>query len=167
MIGTVYRVLLEFIIIACRNMQSTRPSSGFVVFVCVSGAQLLVILSASISSMGWLVIGWMNSLVRLPVAISFFLHCGTRCGYDVSKVQENLSLTNTCLCFRWLRKDICKGGGKPARVGDLNLSPVTRADYLLLMWQRGFWFVQPISVCVSWTIRNIPALRNSQVIEAK
>ena len=106
-------------------------------WLCVGGTgiikELLVTLSASISSMGWAVMGWANSLVRLPVATSSFLHCGTRCSYAVSKVQQNLSLTNTCLCFRSPRKDIRKSGGKPAGVGDLNLSPVTRADYLFLM----------------------------------
>lgn len=101
-------------------------------WLCVGGTgiikELLVTLSASISSMGWV-----NSLVRLSIAPSSFLHCGTRCSYAVSKVQQNLSLTNTCLYFRSPRKDICKSGGKPAGVGDLNLSAVTRADYLFLM----------------------------------
>lgn len=133
-------------------------------WLCTGGTdvikQLLVTLSMSISPMGWLVTGWVNSLVRLPIATSFFLHFGTRCGCDVSNVQENLSPANTCLCFRWPQKDMCKGGRKPAGVGDLNLSPVTRAGYLIVMWQRGFWFVLPLSACVSWTIRNIPAPRN-------
>lgn len=169
MIGTVYWVLLEL----CLRKHAKYLSKFRLccLWLCFGGTDTIrwlpVTLSASMSSMGQLAIGWVNSLVRLPIATSSFFHCDSRRSCDVSKVQENLSLTNTYLCFRSPRKDIWKGGGKPAGVGDLNLSPLTRADYQLLMWQRGFWFTQPLSACVSWTMRNIPALRNSQVVEAK
>lgn len=84
--------------------------------------QLLVTPSMSISSMGQIVAGWVNSeatdccLLCWTVVLQFFLHQRPRWDYWISEVQENLSLTNACLYFRSPRKCV-QGAGKPARVG--------------------------------------------------
>lgn len=63
-------------------------------------------------------------------------------------------------------KVMCKGGGRSAELGNPSPFPVTGVTICYLC-DRGFWFVMPLSACVSRTTGNIPALRNSQDAEGK
>lgn len=59
---------------------------------------------------------------------------------------------NIDLYFMLPTKDIYKGGGKSAELRNLSPSTVTRVTICYLR-DRAFWFVQPLSACVSRTTR--------------